>query len=134
MKSESPKGAAANRRPALQPDGSGNLFAIVAADRAFPAAVAELGRSAHSRPSARGRKETGEWGQTNKGQAAEGWIRLSSIRLSFRLDNEVWSFFGDPGMTLPNQSPDRMTSSGFSLGFHAGIPDAARHRSARRWP
>jgi hypothetical protein len=31
-----------NRRPAGQSDGSGNLFAIVAADRAFPAAVAEL--------------------------------------------------------------------------------------------
>ena len=36
--------AAANRRPAGQLDDSGNLFAIVAADRAFPAAVAELGR------------------------------------------------------------------------------------------
>jgi len=36
------KGAAANRRPAGQLDGSGNLPAIVAADRAFPAAVAEL--------------------------------------------------------------------------------------------
>jgi len=36
--------AAANRRPAGQLDGSGNLAAIVAADRAFPAAVAELGR------------------------------------------------------------------------------------------
>jgi hypothetical protein len=36
--------AAANRRPAGQSDGSGNLSAIVAADRAFPAAVAELGR------------------------------------------------------------------------------------------
>ena len=36
--------AAANRRPAGQLDGSGNLSAIVAADRAFPAAVAELGR------------------------------------------------------------------------------------------
>jgi hypothetical protein len=33
-----------NRRPALQSDGSDNLSAIVAADRAFPAAVAELGR------------------------------------------------------------------------------------------
>jgi hypothetical protein len=33
-----------NRRPAGQLDGSGNLFPIVAADRAFPAAVAELGR------------------------------------------------------------------------------------------
>jgi hypothetical protein len=32
-----------NRRPAGQLDGSGNLAAIVAADRAFPAAVAELG-------------------------------------------------------------------------------------------
>lgn len=36
--------AAANRRPALQSDGSDNLSAIVAAARAFPAAVAELGR------------------------------------------------------------------------------------------
>ena len=36
--------AAANRRPAGQSDGSDNLAAIVAADRAFPAAVAELGR------------------------------------------------------------------------------------------
>jgi hypothetical protein len=34
--------AAANRRPTGHSDGSGNLFAIVAADRAFPAAVAEL--------------------------------------------------------------------------------------------
>lgn len=40
------QGAAANRRPAGQLDGSGNLFATVAADRAFPAAaVDELGRS-----------------------------------------------------------------------------------------
>ena len=36
--------AAANRRPAGQSDGSGNLSAIVAAARAFPAAVAELDR------------------------------------------------------------------------------------------
>ena len=36
--------AAANRRPAAQADGSGNLFATVAADGAFPAAVAELDR------------------------------------------------------------------------------------------
>ncbi len=35
------KGAPANRRPAGQLDGSGNLSATVAADRAFPAAVAE---------------------------------------------------------------------------------------------
>ena len=35
--------AAANRLPAGQPDGSGNLFALVAAGRALPAAVAELG-------------------------------------------------------------------------------------------
>jgi hypothetical protein len=35
---------ASNRRPAGQSDGSGNLFATVAADRALPAAVAELGR------------------------------------------------------------------------------------------
>jgi hypothetical protein len=40
----SQQGAAANRRPAGQLDGSGNLLAIVAADRAFPAAVAELDR------------------------------------------------------------------------------------------
>ena len=38
------QGAAANRRPAGQSDGSDNLSAIVAADRALPAAVAELGR------------------------------------------------------------------------------------------
>jgi hypothetical protein len=38
------QGAAANRRPAGQSDGSGNLSATLAADRAFPAAVAELGR------------------------------------------------------------------------------------------
>jgi len=36
------KGAAANRRPAGQLDGAGNLSATVAADRAFAAAVAEL--------------------------------------------------------------------------------------------
>jgi hypothetical protein len=36
---------ALQRRPAGQADGSDNLLAIVAADRAFPAAVAELGRS-----------------------------------------------------------------------------------------
>jgi hypothetical protein len=36
--------AAANRRPAGQANGSDNLFATVAADRVFPAAVAELGR------------------------------------------------------------------------------------------
>mgnify|MGYP006176101307 CR=1 FL=1 len=36
--------AAANRRPAGQSDGSDNLSATVAADRALPAAVAELGR------------------------------------------------------------------------------------------
>jgi hypothetical protein len=38
------QGAAANRRPARQSDGSGSLSAIVAADRAFPAAVAERDR------------------------------------------------------------------------------------------
>jgi len=38
------KGATANHRPALQSDGSGNVPAIAAADRAFPEAVAELGR------------------------------------------------------------------------------------------
>lgn len=36
------RGAAAGRRPAGQADGSGHLFAIVAADRAISAAVAEL--------------------------------------------------------------------------------------------
>jgi hypothetical protein len=35
---------ASNRRPARQSDCSGNFAAIVAADRTFPAAVAELGR------------------------------------------------------------------------------------------
>jgi hypothetical protein len=43
MKRMPNKGAAANRRPAGPSDGSDNLSAIVAADRAFPAAVAELG-------------------------------------------------------------------------------------------
>ena len=38
------KGVAANRRPAGQSDGSGNLVAIVITDRAFPAVVAELDR------------------------------------------------------------------------------------------
>jgi len=37
------QGAAANRRPAEQADGADNLSAVVAADRAFPAVVAELG-------------------------------------------------------------------------------------------
>jgi hypothetical protein len=41
---KSNKGAAANRRPVGQSDGSRNLSATFAADRAFPAAVAELGR------------------------------------------------------------------------------------------
>jgi hypothetical protein len=52
------------------------------------------------------------------------------IRLSFRLETEGWKITGDPGMNLPNQAPDRMTSSGFSLDVHAGLHDAARHRSA----
>ena len=38
------QGAAANRRPAGQSSGSGDLSATLAADRAFPAAVAELDR------------------------------------------------------------------------------------------
>ncbi len=38
------QGAAANRRSALQSDGSDNLSAAFPADRAFPAAVAELDR------------------------------------------------------------------------------------------
>ena len=38
------QGAAANRRPAGQFSGLDNLSAIVTADRAFPAAVAELDR------------------------------------------------------------------------------------------
>ena len=37
-------GATANRRPAGHSDGSGNFAAMVAAHRAFPAAVAELDR------------------------------------------------------------------------------------------
>ena len=36
--------AASNRRPAGPWDGSGNLLATFAADRALPAAVAELDR------------------------------------------------------------------------------------------
>jgi hypothetical protein len=43
MKTWANQGAAANRRPVGQSSGSDNLSAIVAADRAFPAAVAELG-------------------------------------------------------------------------------------------
>jgi hypothetical protein len=39
------QGAAVNRRPAGQSSGSANLSAALAADRGFPAAVAELGRS-----------------------------------------------------------------------------------------
>jgi len=42
MNEQANQSAAANRRPAGQPNGSDNLPAIVAADRAFPAAVAEL--------------------------------------------------------------------------------------------
>ena len=38
------QGVAANRRPAGQSDGADDLPATVAADRAFPAAVAELDR------------------------------------------------------------------------------------------
>jgi len=50
-KTESPnQSAAAIRRPAGQLDGSGDLTAIVAADRAFPSAVAELGRWFHESP------------------------------------------------------------------------------------
>ena len=45
-KTSANQSAAANRRPAGQSEGSGNLSATVAADRAFPAAVAELDRSA----------------------------------------------------------------------------------------
>jgi hypothetical protein len=44
MSTQSNKGAAANRRSAGEADGSGNLSATPATDRAFPAAVAELGR------------------------------------------------------------------------------------------
>ena len=46
LKMQANQSAAAHRRPAGQSDGSDNLAAIVAADRAFPAAVAELDRSA----------------------------------------------------------------------------------------
>ncbi len=38
--------AAVNRRPAEQSDGADNLSGTIAADRAFPAAVAKLGRQA----------------------------------------------------------------------------------------
>ena len=48
--------AAANRRPALQSDGAGNLAAIVAADRAFSAAVAELTRWTWIQPRACGER------------------------------------------------------------------------------
>jgi len=44
MTTPSNQGAAANRSSALQSDRADNLSAIVAADWAFPAAVAELGR------------------------------------------------------------------------------------------
>jgi hypothetical protein len=44
LQGEQAKGAAANRRPALESDGAENLSAIVAAARAFPAAVVELDR------------------------------------------------------------------------------------------
>ena len=44
MKTLASQIAAAKRRPAGRSDGLGNLSAIDAADRAFPAAVAELGR------------------------------------------------------------------------------------------
>lgn len=46
MKNSPNKGAAANRRPAGQSGGSDNLSATLAADRALPAAVAELDRYA----------------------------------------------------------------------------------------
>ena len=44
LRMESNQSAAANGRPAGQANGSNNLLATVAADRAFPAAVAELDR------------------------------------------------------------------------------------------
>ena len=50
MNRRSNQGAAANRHPAGQSDGTDNLSATVAADRAFPAAVAELGRPVTSMP------------------------------------------------------------------------------------
>ena len=47
MRHQTPnQGAAAYRTPADQSNGSDNLSATVAADRKFPAAVAELGRYA----------------------------------------------------------------------------------------
>ena len=46
LKTTPNQSAAANRRLASQLDRSGNLVATVAADRAFPAAVAELDRYA----------------------------------------------------------------------------------------
>jgi hypothetical protein len=44
MKKEPNQSAAANRRPVGQSDGADYLSATVAADRAFSAAVADLGR------------------------------------------------------------------------------------------
>lgn len=44
MKKLADKGSAANHRPAGQSSASGDLSAMVATDRAFPAAVAELER------------------------------------------------------------------------------------------
>jgi hypothetical protein len=60
-------GAAANCRPVGQSDGSDNLSAIVAANRAFPAAVAELGSLDHYArhaeiPGHRSRPELGDRG------------------------------------------------------------------------
>ncbi|OAI56952.1 hypothetical protein AYO49_03205 [Verrucomicrobiaceae bacterium SCGC AG-212-N21] len=49
------EGAAANRRPAGPSNGADHLSAMVAAARAFPAAVAELVHSLQSNPLGRGR-------------------------------------------------------------------------------
>jgi hypothetical protein len=63
------QGAAPNRRPAGQSDGSDNLSAIVAADRASPAAVAELVRW-HERTS-----PMGSWGiKPYENDSAADWF------------------------------------------------------------
>ena len=58
--------AAANRRPAGQSDGSDNLFAAIAADRAFPAAVAELGSLDRRRRSTKTLQHTHTYAQEKR--------------------------------------------------------------------
>ena len=74
------QGAAANRRPAGQSDGSGNLSATVAADRAFPAAVAELGchgaenRGSHESASPRWAYAWRGWLAENHASERQVWV------------------------------------------------------------